>query len=78
MPWKRRSHSLPDPCFQSGCRREVLHKCHVFHFFSGDGVNDGVCLVLLGPMVIPEGDGHVGSVHAAEVVLGQVAGRETL
>jgi hypothetical protein len=27
-------------------------------------------------MVIPECDGHVGSVHAAEVVLGQVAGRE--
>jgi hypothetical protein len=25
---------------------------------------------------VPEGDGHVGSFHAAEVILGQVAGRE--
>jgi hypothetical protein len=56
----------------------VLHKCHVFHFFSGDGVDDGVCQMLLGPMVISEGDGHVGSVHSVEVVLGQVAGREIL
>jgi hypothetical protein len=29
-------------------------------------------------MVIPEGDGHVDSVHAAEVVLGQVVGREIM
>jgi hypothetical protein len=29
-------------------------------------------------MVVTEGDDHVGSVHAAEVVLGQVAGKETL
>jgi hypothetical protein len=41
-------------------------------------VNDCIGLVLLGPMVIPEGDGHVGSVHAAEVVLRQVARREIL
>jgi hypothetical protein len=56
----------------------VIHKRHVFHFFSGDGVDDGVRLVLLGSMVITEGDGHVGSVHSAEVVLGQVAGSEIL
>jgi hypothetical protein len=29
-------------------------------------------------MVIPEGYGHVGSVHAAEGVLGQVVGREIM
>jgi hypothetical protein len=28
----------------------------------------------LGPIVISKGDGHVGSVHAEEVVLRQVAG----
>jgi hypothetical protein len=38
----------------------------------------GVCLVLLIPMVVSEGDGHVGGVHSAEVVLGQVTGRESL
>jgi hypothetical protein len=37
-------------------------------------VDDGVRLVLLGPMVIPKGDIHVVSVHSAEVVLGQVTG----
>jgi hypothetical protein len=51
---------------------------HVFHFFSGDGVNDCIGLVLLGPMVISQGDGHVGSVHAAKVFLGQVAGSKIL
>jgi hypothetical protein len=56
----------------------IVHKCHVFHFFSVDGVDDGVCLVLLRPMVVYEGDEHVGGVHSAEVVLGQVAGRESL
>jgi hypothetical protein len=50
----------------------------VINFFSCDGVDDGVCLGLLGPMVIPEGDGHVSSVHSAEVVWGQVAGSEIL
>jgi hypothetical protein len=48
----------------------------MYSIFFVDGVNDGIGLVLLGPMVITEGDDHVGSVHAAEVVLGQVAGRE--
>jgi hypothetical protein len=33
---------------------------------------------MLGPMVIPQGDYHVGSVHAAEVVLEQAVGREIL
>jgi hypothetical protein len=39
-------------------------------------VDDGVCLVLSRPMVVSEGDGHVGCVYSVEVVLGQVAGRE--
>jgi hypothetical protein len=56
----------------------VFHEGHVFHFFSGDGVNDCIGLVLLGPMVISQGDGHVGSVHAAKVILGQVAGSDIL
>jgi hypothetical protein len=56
----------------------VLHKCHVFHLFSHDGVDDGVCQMLLRPMIISEGDGHMGCVHAAEVNLRQVAGREIL
>jgi hypothetical protein len=47
----------------------VLHERRVFHFFYGDGMDDGVCLVLPRPMVVAEGDGHVGCVHSAEVVL---------
>jgi hypothetical protein len=56
----------------------VLHERRVFHFFSGDWVDDGVGLVPLRPMVIPEGDGHVGGVHSTKVVLRQVAGRDCL
>jgi hypothetical protein len=56
----------------------VFHKCRVFHFLSSDGVNSCDGLVLLGTMVIPEGYGHVESVHAIEGVLGQVAGREIM
>jgi hypothetical protein len=56
----------------------ILHKCHVFHLFSNDGADDGLCLVLLRPMVVSEGNGHVDGVHSAKVVLGQVAGRESL
>jgi hypothetical protein len=56
----------------------ILHECHIFHFFSGDRVDDGVCLVMPRPMVVSEGDGHVGGVHSVEVVLGQVVGRESL
>jgi hypothetical protein len=54
----------------------VFHECHVLRFFFGDQVNDNIGLVLPGPMVISKGDGHVGSVHVAEVPLVQVAGRE--
>jgi hypothetical protein len=39
-------------------------------------VDDGVFLVLPIPMVVSEGDDHVGGVHSTEVVLGQVAGRD--
>jgi hypothetical protein len=56
----------------------LFHKAHVFHFFSGDGVNDCIGLMYLGPMVISQGDGHLGSVHAEKVALGQVAGSKIL
>jgi hypothetical protein len=42
-----------------------FHKGHIFNFFYGDGVNDCIGLMHLGPMLISKGDGHVGSVHAA-------------
>jgi hypothetical protein len=58
-----------------GLELGILHECHVFHFFPHDGVDDGVGLVLLIPMVGSQGDGNVLSVYAAEVVLGQVAWR---
>jgi hypothetical protein len=56
----------------------VFNKGHVLYFVSCDGVNDCIGLVLLGPMVISQGDGHVGSFHAAKFVLGQVAGSTIL
>jgi hypothetical protein len=51
----------------------VFHKGRVFHFLSGDGVNDCIGLMCLGPMFISKGDGHVVGVHSTEVVLRQVA-----
>jgi hypothetical protein len=61
--------------FPKWFQARVFHKGHVFHFFSGDGVNYCICLVLLGPMVSSQGDGHVGIFYVAKVVLGQVPGR---
>jgi hypothetical protein len=69
IPWKRSQHSLPKPRVQSGRRRGILHERRVFHLFSGDGMDDGVCLVLPRPMAVAKGDGHVDCVHSTEVVL---------
>jgi hypothetical protein len=41
-------------------------------------VDDCVGVVPLRPMVISEGNGHVGGVHFAEVILRQVAWCESL
>jgi hypothetical protein len=41
-------------------------------------VNDFIGVVLLGTMVISQGDGHVGSFHVEKAVLGQVPGRKIL
>jgi hypothetical protein len=56
----------------------MFNESRLFHFFFGDWVDDCVGLVPLRPIVIYEGDGHVGGFHSAEVVLRQVAGQESL
>jgi hypothetical protein len=38
----------------------IFHESRIFHFFSGDWVDDCVGLVLLLPIVFSEGNGHVG------------------
>jgi hypothetical protein len=43
----------------------ILHECHVFHFVPRCGVVNGVGLVLLIPVVVSEGDDHVGCVNSA-------------
>jgi hypothetical protein len=60
-----------------GLETGILREYHVFHFFPRDGVDDGVGFVSLRLMVVSQGDGHVRSVNATEVVLGQVAYRES-
>jgi hypothetical protein len=74
---KEASDFVAKPRFQSGCRLGSF-KVHVFDFFSSDQVNDCIGLLLLGPMVISQVDGHVGSFYAEKVVLGQVPGRKIL
>jgi hypothetical protein len=54
----------------------ILHKSRVFHFFAGNWVDDRVGVVPLCPMVISEANRHMGCVHSAKVILGQVAWRE--
>jgi hypothetical protein len=56
----------------------IFHEGRVFHFFPGDWVDNCVGLVPLLPMVISEGNGHVGGFHSAEVILRQAAERELL
>jgi hypothetical protein len=71
---KKASDFVAKTSFPKWLQARVFHKGHVFHFFPSDWVNACIGLVFLGPMVISQGDGHVGSVHAAKVVLGQVPG----
>jgi hypothetical protein len=59
--------------FPKWLQARVFHKGHVFHFFSSDGVNKCIGFVMMGPMAISQGDGHVGSVHATKFVWGQVS-----
>jgi hypothetical protein len=75
---KKASDFVSKTSFPKWLLVRVFHEGHVFHFFSGDWVNECICLVLLGPMSISQGDAHVGSVHIAKVVLGQVSGGSIL
>jgi hypothetical protein len=75
---KEVSYFIAKNSFPKWLQARVFHKGHVFHFFSGDWVNDCIGVVLLGSMVISQGDGHVDSFHVAKVVLGQVPGRKIL
>jgi hypothetical protein len=62
---KKASAFVAKTSFPKWLQTGVFHKGHVFHSFSGDGVNDCIGLMCLGPMLISKGDGHVSSVHAA-------------
>jgi hypothetical protein len=75
---KKASDFVAKTSFPKWLQVRVFHKGHVFHFFSSDWVNNCVGLVLMEPMSISQGDGHVDSFHAAEVVLGQVLGGNLL
>jgi hypothetical protein len=56
----------------------IFYESQILHFFSSDWVDDCVGVMPLRTMVISEGNSHVGGVHSTEVVLRQVAGRESL
>jgi hypothetical protein len=75
---KKASDFVAKTSFPKCLQARIFHKGHLFHFFTGDWVNNYICLVLLGPMVIYQGDGHMDSVHAAKIVLGKVAGNKIL
>jgi hypothetical protein len=70
---KEPSYFVAKTSFPKWLQAGVFHKGHVFHLFSSDWVNECIGVVLLVPMMIYQGDCHVGSFHAAKVVLGQVS-----
>jgi hypothetical protein len=75
---KEASYFVAKTSFSKWLKARVFHKGHVFHLFSSDWVNNRIGVVLLGPMVFSQGDGHVGSFHVEKLVLGQVPGRKIL
>jgi hypothetical protein len=56
----------------------ILHESWVFHFFASDWVDDCVGLVPLWPIVISEGNYHMGWFHSAYIILRQAAWQESL
>jgi hypothetical protein len=78
---KEASYFVSKTLFPKWLQARIFHKghvFHVFHLFSSDWVNKCIGVVLLGSMVIYQGDGHVGSFHVAKVVLGKVPGGKIL
>jgi hypothetical protein len=75
---KKASDFVAKTSFPKWLQARVFHKGHVLHFFASDWVKDCIGLVLLGPMAISQCYIHVGSIHAAKVVLGQVSGGNIL
>jgi hypothetical protein len=71
---KKASNFVAKTSFPKWLQARVLHEGRVFDFFSSDWMDDCIGLVLLEPMSISQVDGHVGSVHTAKVILGQVSG----
>jgi hypothetical protein len=49
---KKASNFVVKTSFPKWLQARVFHQGHVFHFFSSDGVNDCIVLVLLGLMAI--------------------------
>jgi hypothetical protein len=52
----------------------VFHEGRVFHFFSSDWLNNCIGIMLMGPMVIPQGNFHVSIFHVPKIVLRQISG----
>jgi hypothetical protein len=75
---KKTPNFVAKTSFPKWLQTGVFHQGHVFHFFNGDRANDCIGLLLLGPIVISQGDGNVYSVDAAKFVLGKVSRRKIL
>jgi hypothetical protein len=75
---KEASYFVAKTSFPKWLQVRVFHEGHIFHLFSGDWLNDCIGLLLLRPVSVSQGDGHVGSVHAVKVVFGKVSGRNIL
>jgi hypothetical protein len=72
---KEASDFVAKTSFPKWLEARVFHEGRVFHLFSSDWVHDFIGSMLPVPMVISQGDGHVGSFHVPKVVLRQIYGR---
>jgi hypothetical protein len=75
---KEASYFFAKKSFPKWLQARVFHEGCVFHFFSSDWVNDCIGVMLLGPMVISQGDSHDDGFYVPKVVLRQISGRKIL
>jgi hypothetical protein len=75
---KEASYFVAKTSFPKWLQARVFHKGRVFHLFSCDWLNDCIGVMLLGPIVRPQGNCHVDSFHVPKVVLRKISRRKIL
>jgi hypothetical protein len=75
--FEKHEYNALTPDQKNTLRLKRLKRGHVGKSHTGAG-NDCIGVMLLGPMVISQGDSHVGIFHVPKVILRQISGRKIL